>query len=255
MRANSNLPRDLSPRIRTNSNFRHSSEFKSSSRSLPLAFERIRISRVINPPHSSKFESFRDQNLVYSNVRRDHSPAFELIRISHAITFPYSNVQSNVFLQHSVEFQSPCAITSSNIRANSNHCVQFLPHALEWKRISRAINPPHSSEFESLRDRSRGISPAQSLSRIRANSNLLRDFSLPHSNHRARLQTPVFEWIQTIAHDLSLSLSLSTACEWIRLFCDQFLVERIRISREVERIRIFNSNYASRIVEEAANVH
>ena len=187
MRANSNLPRDLSPRIRTNSNFRHSSEFKSSSRSLPLAFERIRISRVINPPHSSKFESFRDQNLVYSNVRCDHSPAFELIRISHAITFPYSNVQSNVFLQHSVEFQSPCAITSSNIRANSNHCVQFLPHALEWKRISRAINPPHSSEFEP--------------SHIRI---IERDYKLPYSSE--------FKPSRTIS--LSLSLSLPHASEF-----------------------------------------
>ena len=31
--------------------------------------------------------------------------------------------------------------------------------------------------------------------------------------------------------------------------------ERIRISRSIELVRISNSNYASRIVEEAVNVH
>ena len=117
----------------------YSSEFESPARSIPPAFERvqisrvitfelIRISRAITLPHSSEFDSparslFRNQSNL--NLSR--------IRISRVIS---PSPASTLFL----------AITSSHIRANSNH-PRDHSSAFEW--IFARLLPNASSEFKS----------------------------------------------------------------------------------------------------------
>ena len=183
------------------------------------------------------------------NFPRNHSPAIDRTRISRAITRP-----------HSSEFESSCAITSSRNWANY-HCAR---------------SPPFAFEFES---------PKRSLFRIRANSNLLRNHSpafeqirIIARNHKLP-NSSEFEFLRhhflthqansNISHDHKLphlsefqspARSLPPALEWIRILCDHYLVEQIRIFRAITSshiwaIRISSSNYTSSIVEEVGNVH